>query len=366
MKSAQRNQISSIQLIFLLSGLQLSVSILSLPRDLADAAGTDGWMAIPIAFAINIVICYVVVKIMEYHPNGTILDLLAQTFGPWVGKCYAFIFSLYYLTFMYDSLDRGILITKSWLMPTTPSYMFMFLFLIPTYMISKHGPQVLGRYAEVVFFLSSWIPFIYLFTLKHVHWLYLLPLFKEGITPIISAIPALLYPSLGMVSIFILYPYLTNQKKAFRNMVLSNGLTMLAYLLITIVCFIYFNPDEIKSFNEPIVSILKTIEFQFMERIEIPFISYYIIIYSLAWIPSTYIAAYCISWSFGTENVIRPLQLFCFVLVVSSYFYIPTFNQSNRFGMWIGWYGIGMEYVFPSLLLGYLMLKKRNRMESSV
>ncbi|WP_053377080.1 GerAB/ArcD/ProY family transporter [Paenibacillus sp. FJAT-27812] len=366
MNGARRHPITSMQLIFILSGLQLSVSILSLPKDLADAAGTDGWMAIPLAFAINVVVCYVVVKIMEYHPNGTILDLLAQNFGVWVGKGYALLFSLYYLTFMYDSLDRGILITKAWLMPTTPSYMFMFLFLVPTYMISKHGPQVLGRYAEVVFFLSCWIPFIYLFTLKQAHWLYLLPMFKEGIVPILSALPALLYPSLGMVTIFILYPYLSNKKKAFRNMVLSNGLTMLAYLLITLACFIYFSPDEIKMFNEPIVSILKTIEFQFMERIEVPFISYYIIIYSLAWIPSTYIAAYCISWTFGSENVIRPLQILCFLLVVSSYFYIPTFNQSDRFGIWMGWYGIGMEYVFPFILLGYLMLRKRFRTENSL
>lgn len=358
MKSNGRNSITSLQFIFIISGIQVSVSILSLPRDLAEAAGTDGWMAIPIGFALSVAASFIIVKIMESMPGGTILDLLSRLIGVWAGRCFALLLCVYFLSFMYDSLDRAILITKAWLMPNTPSYMLMFLLLIPTYIISKHGPQVIGRYSEIVFFLSGWIPFIYLFTLKHAHWLYLLPLFKEGLTPVLSAVPAMLYPSLGMVTTFILYPHLKNKEKAFRSLLLSNSLTMLIYFFITIISFIYFSPDEIKLFNEPIVSILKTIEFRFIERIEVPFIAYYLFIFSLAWIPSTYIAAFCISWLFGKKDTILPVQIICIALAVSSYFYLPTFNQDDLFGVWIGYFGIGIEYVFPILLLGYIVLSK--------
>lgn len=42
MKSIAGKTITSMQFIVMISGLQVSLSILSLPRDLADAAGTDG------------------------------------------------------------------------------------------------------------------------------------------------------------------------------------------------------------------------------------------------------------------------------------------------------------------------------------
>ncbi|MDQ8737051.1 GerAB/ArcD/ProY family transporter [Paenibacillus sp. LHD-38] len=63
------------------------------------------------------------------------------------------------------------------------------------------------RTAELVAVISCWLPFVYLFTLKYTHWLNLLPLFKEGLLPVLSAVKATMYPSLGLAATFILYPY---------------------------------------------------------------------------------------------------------------------------------------------------------------
>ncbi|RCW45477.1 GerAB/ArcD/ProY family transporter [Paenibacillus prosopidis] len=358
MTSNTGKSITSMQYIFIISGIQVSVSILSLPRDLADAAGTDGWIAIPIGYILSVAAGFIIVKVMQNAPEDTIFDLLSRLMGAWAGKCFALLLGVYFLSFMYDSLNRAILITKDWLLPNTQPYLLMILLLVPTYIVAKHGPQILGRYSEFVFFLSIWIPFIYLFTLENAHGLHLLPLFKEGVLPVLSAVPAMLYPSLGMVTTFILYPHLKNKEKAPINLLISNSLTMLIYLYITIICFVYFSPDEITLYNEPIVSILKSIEFRFIERIEVPFIAFYLFIFSLAWIPSAYIAAFCISWISGKKDVALPLQIFCIVITVSSFFFLPTFNQNDRLGLWIGWLGISIEYVFPLCLLVYIILNK--------
>ena len=44
----------------------------------------------------------------------------------------------------------------------------MLLLLIPTYVIARNGLRILGRYAELVFMISLWIPFVYLLLLKDV------------------------------------------------------------------------------------------------------------------------------------------------------------------------------------------------------
>lgn len=138
---------------------------------------------------------FIIVKVMQNAPEDTIFDLLSRLMGAWAGKCFVLLLGVYFLSFMYDSLDRAILITKDWLLPNTQPYMLMILLLVPTYIVAKHGPQILS-------------------------------------------------------------------------------------------------PDEITLYNEPIVSILKSIEFRFIERIEVPFIAFYLFIFSLAWIPSAYITAF--------------------------------------------------------------------------
>ncbi|WP_256710609.1 endospore germination permease [Paenibacillus sp. FSL H8-0548] len=281
-----KDTITSMQFIFIISGIQISVAVLSLPRKLAEIAGTDGWLAIPLGYAINIFCSYIIVMVMKNCSGKTLMDALSTMVGKWFGKGFALVLALFFLHLLYDGLIRAILIIKTWLMPNTQGYVLLILLLIPAYKVAIAGPRIIGRYAELIVVISCWLPFVYLFTLKYAHWLNLLPLFKAGFMPVLSAVSATVYPSLGISSVFILYPYLKHKEKAAPALFISNTLTMAVYLFITIICYIYFSPHEATLFNDPIISILKTIEFRFIERIEVPFISFYIFVFSMVWIPS--------------------------------------------------------------------------------
>ena len=50
MKKYAYNDITLLQYIFLINGMQVATGILSLPRVLAEKAGTDGWIAILMTF----------------------------------------------------------------------------------------------------------------------------------------------------------------------------------------------------------------------------------------------------------------------------------------------------------------------------
>lgn len=330
MKSYAVRPISTLQYILVISTFQISVGFLSLPRDLAKQAGTDGWLAIPIGWAGATVASLAIVRVMTYNPDGTILDLIKRYMGVWAAKAAAAVFFVYFLILGYDGYIISSLVVKLWLLPTTYVYLLTLLMLIPTFQIGQHGLQVLGRYSEIVALLSLWVPLIYITTLRYAHWLNLLPVFKEGVAPVLSAAKTMVYPMLGIILAFFLYPHLVKKQKAASAIVISNTISCIAYLAITLICFVYYSPDEITDFNNPVITIMKTIEFRFMERVEVPFIAFYLFIFSCIWIPSMYIASYCSAWLLGKGNERRHLAVLCVAIFLSVVFYRPSFMEVER------------------------------------
>lgn len=357
MKTLTNHRISLLQHVCITSGFQISVAIIALPRKLAEAAGTDGWLAIPMMWALSAAASLIIIQIMKQH-DGTVLDIITHYMGAWMGKAAALLFALYFLILGYDGITRALLITKTWLLPSTSTFITMVLFLIPAYMISRFSIQIIGRYAELVFLISLWIPFIYMCTIGDAHILNILPVLKGDVWHVVSAVKEIIYPSLGMVSSFFIYPYLARKELASAGLIAGTTLTMTIYLLITVLCFIYFSPDEITQYNDPIISILKSIEFQFIERIEVPFIAFYLFIFSLVWMPSIYLTSYCLSRLFHLKDHITILRIVCISIAVGSFFFVPTYNQSNFIEEQLNYLGLAAEYILPACLLGYIILRK--------
>ncbi|WP_261305588.1 GerAB/ArcD/ProY family transporter [Paenibacillus andongensis] len=359
MKKYTYNEITSMQYIFLNSGIQVSVFFLAMPRKLAEKAGTDGWIALIIGWAITVAASLIVILVMKKHPEGTLFDLIERYLGKWAGRVVVIFFALYLFYYAYTGLIEAVLLTKAWLLPQTSASTVMLLLLIPTYVIARNGLRVLGRYAELVFIISMWIPLVYLFPLKDAHWLNLVPLLKEGWKPVFSAVPTTFFSYIGFATTFILYPFLKNKQKASSAIMISNTLTMLGYLFITVICFVYYSPNEIQKYNEPMVNILEAIEFNFVERMEVLFIAFFLLIFSLAWIPAIYMGVFCTNWLLGKQDHRNHLRVLWFFTAISSFFFLPTFNQSDRMNDLLNQVGIAVEYVFPSCLLVYLWLHDR-------
>ncbi|MCR8630009.1 GerAB/ArcD/ProY family transporter [Paenibacillus radicis (ex Xue et al. 2023)] len=359
MKKYAFNEITLMQYIFLNSGIQISVTFLSLPRKLAEQAGTDGWIALLLGWILSLAASLILIQVMKRYPDDTLLDLLTSLSGKWIGRMAAILLTLYFLFFGYEGIVRAILVIKIWVLPQTPNYLIMIILLIPAYLIARNGFTVLGRYGELVILISLWIPFIYLAPIKEAHWLHLLPVLKEGWMPILSALPATIYSFVGFASTFILYPFLRNKRRAALGVVVFNTMSLLTYLFITAACFVYFSPDEISEYNEPVITYLKAIEFRFIERIEILFITFYLFIFSLAWIPAFSISAFCTNWLVGRKDSRGTMLLLCGILVMTTYFFMPSYRQSEEMKSILSKAGLGVEYILPACLLVYIWIHDR-------
>ncbi|MED0668940.1 endospore germination permease [Aneurinibacillus aneurinilyticus] len=354
MNTTEKKSITLTQYIFAIHGVQMGQDVLTLPSDVAAVAGTDGWISVIIGSIITMTVSLCIVGIMAKHPGDTFLQVLTRYFGKWVGKACMIIWGLYFLMSVVVLLYFTILILKIVLLPQTPSYSLVLLCIIPVYMVIRGGARMLGRYAVFVFFFTIWMPLLLVLPLGQAHGIFLLPMIKEGAAPILYAVKNTVWVFLGFEVAFILYPYLKNKRMAAKGIVIANSLSLVIYLLITLACFSYFSPDEITQFIWTTLRLVKPIEFPFLERFEIVFLSFYLFFFSTSVIPYAFAVTNSVEQIFNKKDWQLPIYILLLGLFFASFFHKLNYKDLETLRIGWGWAGIIVSYIFPVALFLYV------------
>jgi spore germination protein (amino acid permease) len=234
------------------------------------------------------------------------------------------------------------------------------LFAIPAYQILHNGLRVLGRYAELIFYLTLWIPFVLMTAFKYTNRLHLLPVLKEGWGPVLSASGSTVLSFLGFELAFFLYPFLQKKQYAGVGIVVANTLSMLIFLYITLFCYGFFSPDEITQYTWPTLNLWKVIEYRFLERIDIIFLAAYLFVLSTTGLPYTYFTVFCTSQLLGKEEHKGHLKILLLVFVAASWLYTPSLIDLKKWTEVWSMAGFVLGYAFPALLVVPLWLLYRS------
>ncbi len=355
-----------MQYIFIIHGSQVGTGVFSLPRILADKAGTDGWISLFLGWGLSVIASILIVLIFRKYPNDTLPELMIRLFGKIVGKILILPVIFYFAFFVWTILTSAMLFIKQWFLPMTPDYVVMFLLIAPGYLVASRSLRILGRYCELVFYMMILMFFLFLFPLGDSHWVHLLPIMKEGWLPIFHGVFSAIYSFLGFEIVFFIYPYLQKRSLAIRGVIIANTLTLLFYLEVTLICFAFFSPDGITEYNQPVFNLLKVIDFNFLERIDMLFLALYLFELSTAWLPFTFGAIFSLGFLFGTKNPARYASLLFLLIVVLSFFLHPSWNQNDQWIIFSGQAGLWFAYVFPAILYLYVLIYNRLRRSESL
>lgn len=356
----ERNQITNLQFIFIIHGMQLGVGVIAMPSVLAGISGTDGWIALFGGWIGSVLASLAMIQVMKKYPSGTVIQLVRHYFGKWSGLFVTMIFAVYMLMFAYLIFNRMALLIKTWIMQQSYTYVLMLLFVVPAFMVVKGGMRSLGRFAEVVILSTIWMPFILLYVLKDANWIHLLPVLKEGWMPVWHSISSTILSFLGFEGVLFFYPYLENKKSASASVVIANTMTLAVYLFITIVCFVVYSPDEITQYQEAPLSVAKIIEFRFLERFDIIFLSVYVLLICKTWFPALLIAVQCTEQLVAKGRTKAHLIVLLAAMIVITFIWDPSWRQSKEWIDWFNKFGLGVAYLLPFGLWG--LLSARNWM----
>ncbi|CEH31924.1 spore gernimation protein [Aneurinibacillus migulanus] len=359
MNKSKKREITLLQYILSINAAQVGTSILRLPADLAGVASTDGWISIFVAWIISLIVSLCMVGVMAKHPGATIYDVLTRYLGKWLGRTWMIIWMTSALFTAVIICYRVVGIIKVFILSNTPHFLLALIFLIPVYMVLRSGIRILARYSEFIFFFTLWLPILLILPLKDAEWIYMLPVLKEGWLPILYAVPLTLTSFIGFEMAWILYPYLKSKQSAAKGIIIANSITLLVYLQITLSCFLYFSPDEIPEFLWPMLALVKPIQFPFLERFEIVFLSFYMLILSAVVLPFLFIITKNIDYFFNKQNWQLPAYILPLLLLVSFLIYIPDYNQVQVMSKWWSREAYIVSYAFPVLFFIYVTLYTR-------
>lgn len=359
MKQPMFNDITLLQYIFIINGVQVGVGVLTLPRDIASIAGTSGWISILLGWVISLIASFIMILIMKKHPTDTIFELLVRYFGKWIGKAISIIWILYFSIGSFIILTSAIRILLVWVLPETLYYFLAMLIIVPWVFIARNGIRVIGRYSQLIFFLTLWMPIILLIPLKDATWLNLFPIIQDNWLEIIRAIKTTIFSFLGFEIAFILYPFLKNKDHAFLGIFVANTITCIVFLQISFVCFVVFNLDNLKELVWPTLNLLKPISFPFLERMEIIFLSVYLFQISTTGIPFLFASSIGITQFFGWKDHQYVLYVFALFLVIGAIIFNPSINDISMIDEKWTFFGFWLVYVFPFCLLIYMFLFRR-------
>lgn len=347
-------QITVLQYIFFIHGAQLGIGILTMPKDLAKISGTDGWIGILLGWLVAVAASLIIIGIMKKYPNFTIVDLLPKLFGKWAGKLFIFVLFLYLGYATMTVLVDTVAILRLWLLPQTPFFYTMMLLLVPILFLIGKGVKTLGRYAELISYASLWVPIALFYSIKEPQFLYLLPVLKEGWGPVLKTVPSTVLSFLGFELAFFLYPYLQKKQFASLGIVIANTLSMMVFMVVTVVAYIVFSPDEVQRLSHPSLSMWRGVEYRFLERIDILFLAFYLFMISTTWMPYMYFTVFSAGKIWAQPNERGYLIAFMLLLVLGVFLYTPSYLEVLQLRKIWGQLGMVLGYLVPLLLWGYV------------
>jgi spore germination protein (amino acid permease) len=253
------NLLSIGQFAIILISSMLGVGLLNLPNDVIKLAKQDGWMSCIIGAAYPLYMIFLGSHMCKKFPKENILILSKKCFGKILGTILNFVFIMFFLLLLTE--------VAGGLCNVSLIYMVNFLsrkkiiatiLLVPAF-ISYKGIKVLGKTSEVLFYVTLPIIFIPIAALNQGSVLNIMPVFSAGAMNILKASKETAFAYSGIEILFLIYPFLQDNKKMKMYSIISATVIGLIYTWITFITIFYLGIETIPKFLWSVVTLTESI-----------------------------------------------------------------------------------------------------------
>lgn len=355
------DRISPYQIAMIITMTVISVGVFSIAAEAAKAAGTDGWMLVFTAGALNILAVVVIVMLSSRFPGKTFAEYSQDVLGTIPGKVLTLMFAVY-LLFVIAHVTRTFTeVVKMFLLFRTPTEVIMLsLILVCTYVV-RGGAECIGRISELVFPIL-FIPFIIimLFGFSIMDFSNLLPVFQTPPEKIFTAVPPLLFNFGGIEIILFYLGFMKEPKKAYKPAILAVLFITIFLTMITAFCFAAFGENVTEMYLWPLVSYIRAISLPglFIERLDGVILALWMLTVFSTIVSAYFAVSYSISKVAGTKEqkqYVLPLAIVIYYIALQP----DNLAELNQWAGMVFPYSITLFlYVLPATLLLIARLKK--------
>lgn len=359
-------KITEHQLFSLTACFACGSAILIIASGINGIAHQDSWLSALITPILGMVGIWIITLIGSKYPGMSLLEILQQIFGKWVGR----IATVVFVFFCFDTAPQlpwylGSFVTSQ-SMPETPGYAVKTLFISVIVIAALYGLEAISRASEIfIYFVSVMFIAAIILVSTNVQPENLLPVFEKGLKPVLkgSFFQSCFYV-FPMIIILSIYPHRVNDVKKARKSIMKGFLWAGFMIFLSILMSVLvLGSSNAAGSQYPIYRLAKEIQIGII-------ISRFEFVVAIVWIATIFIRSTLFFYA-GTitlsqvlglknhKNIILPLGL---ILVVMSDVIFPNLAYQANWDM-VVWppFSITIGFLFPLAVIAVHMIKKHLR-----
>ncbi|OZB98592.1 GerAB/ArcD/ProY family transporter [Paenibacillus sp. XY044] len=273
MEQAEK-KMSPRQLFLFIVQAQIGVGVLSIPFDLSKTAKSGAGISVLIAGVITQIIILMMWALLRRFPGMNLFQICLRLAGPMMGRfliaCYVGYFSL----LGSNVLLNAYMVLQRWILQSTPKWVVLILFCIMTYYLAKEKLTVLARFYSLSSMLFIPLIIFVSYGLSQAKIEYMLPLAEAGLLNILKGTKDTTISMYGFEMILIIFPFIdASDSKKLKMISLSNLFVTLFYAFVVCTCLMVFNQTQLAMIPEPVIYLVKSLNFYIIDRADILFLS---------------------------------------------------------------------------------------------
>ncbi|WP_379159549.1 GerAB/ArcD/ProY family transporter [Paenibacillus sp. sgz5001063] len=337
---------------------QIGIVIFTLPRQLADYFGTNGWLVLLPGLMLTTFNIYLITLVHKLGGGRSIFEILERSipkallypaylglasvwliFGCMIGKKYVLLFQM--IAF-----------------PTTSPMLFKLAVDILLFLLLIKGIYTISKAATLFFWMTFWMYFLLLWFIPSFSWVRFTPFILQGGHDQIKGAMEMYSAYLGYELSILLFPYMEKSKKSLVAIYVGNAYLSLIYISLALICFGFFSFGQLKKLLFPLIDLLAYIQFPFIERLENLLYGFFLFLVLIT----------VVMYWWGAMEALRrmvprlkiPVLGFLVIVISYSISFVPkTLDQVNVWITNLGFATTAIAFGLPIVLIALLILQKR-------
>jgi spore germination protein AB len=228
------------------------------------------------------------------------------------------------------------------------------LLLVTIYAVSG-GFRVIAGVCFLSFIMTIWLTFVLYQPLDSIKFTRILPILSTSPSEIMKGVFKSSYTMLGFETLFFIFPFIKEKKKILLYSQLAVWFTTLLVVMATVITILFFSPKELERQIWPIVSMISTVHFPFIERFEFIAVSLWILVI----FPNLCITLFISSK--GVKQIFHLKQKYgiwviSLIIFITSLF-ITKRVDNNLFFDKVGQVGFYLWFIYPIFLYFISIIK---------
>ncbi|EGL18825.1 MULTISPECIES: GerAB/ArcD/ProY family transporter [unclassified Paenibacillus] len=352
-----RISVRAYLLFFIITTAQVGVGGASFQRKIYKMVGQDSWVTVLIAGLFCHLVIVAMFSFLKKYPGQDLYGIQKEAFGKWLGGALSFLYVAYLILIALTIIRNYAEIVQTWIFPDMPPWFLALMVLALALYGVLGGIRVIAGIGFVSVLIITLEMLLFYYPLQYADWGYLLPVMNHSPRDFLKGTQEISFSVVGFELLMFVLPFIRDTNKAPRYAHFAIVFTMFTYLVYMFTALVYFSGGQLIHTIWPTLTLLKIVEFPFIERVEYITVSLYLI----GILPN--VMLYVWSASRGIPKMSPLKEKASLYLVVVILFVICTFFSSRleirRLNEISGQVSIYMAFAYPLLLSMLLFFKRR-------